>query len=637
VVAKAIKPLKLSQLSPDGQRLHRLVHMHRSIGTASAPTLIPRVQYPHALEVSYANQLVGMITVAREATKPAMDQLGKLLDSARAARGDADDPSPSRQQWYAGLPVVVENPAGSVRRWTDEHDNTTGETRMHYAYGYIDGVRGADGEDVDCYLGPDENAPWVYIVRQLRPQQAEPDKGLGDRRGFDLQATRDLSACEPSAEELDQLRAIEAQFSWRSGGGVSAALEHAVDRAIANAKMARDAGNGGALSAEAKCFLDVPEARSSVLASMVGLLHDAKIRDVVVETVPVDMVNDLISRKTSPERALHDYAVLQALASAIVDEAIERVTTEPSNVSILARPAHEADHNSSSLPWVFDEQKIMLGFSSADIAKAAYLLQYDDPKFYGGMTVMSLDDFKAELAEHTGGMISHRDSAPRAWRMDAGEGARARALIEGARLRLTDAIHPNRVDAIATKFAKQTSDWQRMQLRRQAKAALGIDVTTTDTNIPALIEHFVSENVSLIKSFGNKTMDDVEKIVTRAITSGRQTEDVAKDIGDRFDIGERHARMIARDQIGKLNGQISATRHRELGLRRFIWRTVGDDRVRDEHTDLQEESESEPFEYGDPPDTDDGPAMPGEPILCRCSDEPVYADITDPSGEDDND
>lgn len=467
MVAKAIKPLKFSQLSPDAQRLHHLVRMHQALGTASKPTVVPRAQYPHALEVSYATHLVGMIQVAREAMKPAMDKLGALLDSARTARGDADDFAPAQPKWFAGLPVMIENPAGSTRRWSDEHDNTTGETLMHYSYGYIDGIGGADGEDVDVYLGPDENAPWVYIVHQTKA---------------------------PAFDE-------------------------------------------------------------------------------------------------------------------------------------------------------YDEDKVMLGFPSADVARAAYEGQYNNPDFFGGMTVMSLSDFKEEIAQHDRGMIAHHDRYDAAniawrmscWRMDAGEGSRARALIEAARLRLTDAIHPNRVDAIASKFAKQTSEWQRMQLRRQAKAALGIDVTTTDTNIPALIEHFVSENVALIKSLGNKTLDDVEKIVTRAITSGRQTEDVAKDIDERFDIGERHARMIARDQIGKLNGQISASRHRELGLRRFIWRTVGDDRVREEHEDLENESEAEPFDYDDPPDTDDGPAMPGEPILCRCTDEPVYADITDPSDEGDED
>jgi len=42
----------------------------------------------------------------------------------------------------------------------------------------------------------------------------------------------------------------------------------------------------------------------------------------------------------------------------------------------------------------FDEQKIMLGFDSAEEAKTAYLKQYDSPKFFGSMKEISFDEFK---------------------------------------------------------------------------------------------------------------------------------------------------------------------------------------------------------------------------------------------------
>ncbi len=44
-----------------------------------------------------------------------------------------------------------------------------------------------------------------------------------------------------------------------------------------------------------------------------------------------------------------------------------------------------------------DEQKCMLGFNSAKDAKKAYIDQYDNPKFFGSMKEMSLDDFKEKL------------------------------------------------------------------------------------------------------------------------------------------------------------------------------------------------------------------------------------------------
>lgn len=45
----------------------------------------------------------------------------------------------------------------------------------------------------------------------------------------------------------------------------------------------------------------------------------------------------------------------------------------------------------------FDEQKVMLGFDSAEDAKKAYLRQYNDPRFFGTMKEMSMDDFKTKV------------------------------------------------------------------------------------------------------------------------------------------------------------------------------------------------------------------------------------------------
>jgi len=47
----------------------------------------------------------------------------------------------------------------------------------------------------------------------------------------------------------------------------------------------------------------------------------------------------------------------------------------------------------------FDEDKVMLGFDSPEEAKAAYLRQYDNPKFFGSLTEMSLDDFKQKIKD----------------------------------------------------------------------------------------------------------------------------------------------------------------------------------------------------------------------------------------------
>lgn len=71
---------------------------------------------------------------------------------------------------FRGLDISIENRAGSYREWAG------GRTKMLYPYGYIRRTAGADGDHVDCYIGPDEDAPTVYVVRQLDPETGEFDE-----------------------------------------------------------------------------------------------------------------------------------------------------------------------------------------------------------------------------------------------------------------------------------------------------------------------------------------------------------------------------------------------------------------------------------------------------------------------------
>jgi SPP1 gp7 family putative phage head morphogenesis protein len=202
---------------------------------------------------------------------------------------------------------------------------------------------------------------------------------------------------------------------------------------------------------------------------------------------------------------------------------------------------------------------------------------------------------------------------------DADESKRAAALIDQAKRALVQSTQPAGVEAIAQQFGKRTQEFNKVQLGRQVKAALGADVLADNPKVKAALDHFVQENAALIKSIPAQVIDQVEGIVNRAFTSGSLSSDVADEIEQRFNVGESRARLIARDQIGKLYGQTNAIRQQELGVSRFVWRTAGDERVRDEHQEL----DGEEFDYDDPPDE----GLPGEPIQCRCYAEPVFGDI----------
>lgn len=217
-------------------------------------------------------------------------------------------------------------------------------------------------------------------------------------------------------------------------------------------------------------------------------------------------------------------------------------------------------------------------------------------------------------------------------RLDADESKRARALIELARQRLGQTIATSEVEALAELFARRTATFQRIQLGRQVQAALGSDVFLADRRLQPLVAAFVDANVGYIKAIPETVARGVEGAVMRAIQNGTLHEDLAKELDQRFAFGEDRARLIARDQVGKAYGQIAAARSRELGVRRFVWRTVNDERVRGDpdgkYPDVDEEDDhyarnGKTYSYDDPPYGE----LPGEPINCRCTAEPVFADL----------
>ncbi len=84
--------------------------------------------------------------------------------SCKVARNCAAEPV---EKFFASFSVKVECPAGTQVSGTDEQGNAWERTQS-VDYGEIIGTDGGDGEGIDVFLGPDENASWVFVVNQTR-------------------------------------------------------------------------------------------------------------------------------------------------------------------------------------------------------------------------------------------------------------------------------------------------------------------------------------------------------------------------------------------------------------------------------------------------------------------------------------
>jgi hypothetical protein len=77
--------------------------------------------------------------------------------------------------YYQDLKIRVENPAGSVRHWTDLQGHK-GSTKMLYPYGFIVGTEGQDGDEIDVFVGSNPKAANAFIVHQQNPKTKQYDE-----------------------------------------------------------------------------------------------------------------------------------------------------------------------------------------------------------------------------------------------------------------------------------------------------------------------------------------------------------------------------------------------------------------------------------------------------------------------------
>ncbi len=166
-------------------------------------------------------------------------------------------------------------------------------------------------------------------------------------------------------------------------------------------------------------------------------------------------------------------------------------------------------------------------------------------------------------------------------------------------------------------------------LSRGVKSVLGVDVFAGEPYLADQIGMFATHNAQLITSMGEEYLGKVENLTYQGLQNGLRASEIERNILGQIDpsVGNIRARaeLIARDQVSKLNGQLTNLRQTELGVERYVWRSVGDERVRDWHRELNGQT----FSWDEPPITNyrGDRNHPGGDFQCRCWAEPVLSDL----------
>lgn len=176
-----------------------------------------------------------------------------------------------------------------------------------------------------------------------------------------------------------------------------------------------------------------------------------------------------------------------------------------------------------------------------------------------------------------------------------------------------------RLQRVADKIFGQTADYQKKELLKQLNSQMGFDPLIRDRKLLEQVQAFTKENVALIKTVPERYFAQVEEVTLQGVREGLRAEDLAAQLTERANVSEVNAQRIARDQIGKAYGALNEARQTELGISKFQWFTMMDNRVREEHEALQ----GQIFNWDDPPPE----GIPGFEINCRCFADPLLDDV----------
>lgn len=192
------------------------------------------------------------------------------------------------------------------------------------------------------------------------------------------------------------------------------------------------------------------------------------------------------------------------------------------------------------------------------------------------------------------------------------------AMLDELRTEAEKRFARAKLRAVVDPFAEATADFQAEQLNAQLREAVALDVVGSEPWLERSIAEFTTENVGLIRTIPSRYFDEIETLVKREVADGARWETLVDGIEERYDVSRSRSKIIARDQVGKFFGDLNRVRQTDLGITSFVWRTMRDNRVRDEHSILDGQS----YTWGSAPD-----GGPGEAVLCRCYADPDLSSV----------
>jgi uncharacterized protein with gpF-like domain len=126
-------------------------------------------------------------------------------------------------------------------------------------------------------------------------------------------------------------------------------------------------------------------------------------------------------------------------------------------------------------------------------------------------------------------------------------------------------------EAMAHYFAKSSasrSDAAMRSILKRGGWSVKFKMTAAMRDV---LNATIAEQVGLIKSIPERYHTEVQGLVMRSATAGRDLSTLSDELADRYAITRRRAEFIARDQNNKMTASFTRVRQIEMGITEAVW------------------------------------------------------------------
>ena len=188
-------------------------------------------------------------------------------------------------------------------------------------------------------------------------------------------------------------------------------------------------------------------------------------------------------------------------------------------------------------------------------------------------------------------------------------------------MRKLSKIWQKRFDDGAEEMAKHFAKTAAQRTDAGLRAALKKSGMTVEFKMTAkmndVLQATIGENVGLIKNIASEHLSDVQGLVMRSVSAGRDLGTLTAELQKRYGITRRRAALISGDQNNKLTANLTIVRQRELGITEAKWmHSGGGKEPRPEH--LAWNGKTYKIDEGMWSEVDQKFVFPGSEINCRC-------------------